>query len=96
MLYSDERRHKPVDQRALNYMHNLFTNAYDRDLDSGATDVFSMMLGYAYEQTWYQNSDKHELARSYLLYTQTDVPDQCERPNEEDWEECLGIPLRPP
>lgn len=93
MLYSDEFRDKPVGEVALHRMHNLFTNAYDRD--SGPTsDLLSMMLGYAYEQTWYQRSDKHELARSYLLYTQTQVESRYEFPNKDDWEEYLKIPLK--
>lgn len=92
LLHSDERRHKKVDGRAITKMRNLFTNAHDPY--EGATDIFSMISGYIYEQHLYQRSEREEMARSYLLYTQTDVPTRYSMPSEQDWADYLGFPLR--
>jgi hypothetical protein len=94
MLYSDEFRSKPVDRLAMGRMHNYFVNsaAWDEQLES-TTGILSMLLGMAYEQTWYQRSGKHEMARSYLLYTSPGISDQHQHPDESDWEDLLGLPL---
>lgn len=95
MMYSNELRSKPVDARAMQQMQNYFFNspAWDETHES-TTSIFTMLLGMAYEQTWYQRNVRHELARSFLLYTKTQTAPEYEHPNEHDWEELLGVPFR--
>jgi hypothetical protein len=83
MLYSNELRSKPVDARAMQ----------QDEAQESTTSIFTMLLGMAYEQTWYQRNVMHELARSFLLYTKTETASEYEHPNEHDWEELLGAPF---
>lgn len=93
LIFSDERRTKAVDERALRYMRNLFMEAYEGP-QSGRPTLFSLVVGHLYEQTWYQTSVEHDIARTYLLLT-APIPDgQHVHPDESDWEELLGAPLR--
>jgi hypothetical protein len=95
MLYSNELRAKPVDTRAMQQMHDYFFNSpgWD-DTHESTTSIFTMLLGMAYEQTWYQRNVRHELARSYLLYTKTETTPEYEYPTPDDWEDLLGAPFR--
>lgn len=93
MLYSNEGRSKPVDDNALRQMHNYFLDSPGWDpAQESTTSIFTMLLGMAYEQTWYQRNPKHELARSYLLYTKTDTPGLWQ-PEANEWQELLGAPF---
>ncbi|MBA3754589.1 MAG: hypothetical protein H0X01_10750, partial [Nitrospira sp.] len=94
MLYSNELRSKPVDARAMQQMQNYFFNSPAWDEAHGSsTSIFTMLLGMAYEQTWYQRNVRHELARSFLLFTKTQTVPEHDHPNEHDWEELLGVPF---
>lgn len=93
LIFSDERRKKAVDERALRYMRNLYMEAYEGPQSDRPT-LFSLVVGHLYEQTWYQTSVEHDLARTYLLLTAAIPGGQHAHPGESDWEELLGAPLR--
>ncbi|BAS11758.1 hypothetical protein AHiyo8_00610 [Arthrobacter sp. Hiyo8] len=93
LLYSDEHRYKKVDDQAIIWMRNILNDVYEPD-ERLVADIFAMISGYVYEQSFYQKDEMQEMARSYLLYTQTEVPEQYRIPSGPDWEEHLGLPLR--
>ncbi|MET4096417.1 hypothetical protein [Arthrobacter sp. UYCu712] len=74
-------------------MRNLFTEAHDNPIVGASMTMadLALMLGrYAYEQFPYQSSVMEELARPYILFSDTDVPEQYRRPEPDEWKDVLG------
>jgi hypothetical protein len=74
-------------------MRNLFTESHDNPKDGASMteEDLAVMLGrYSYEQFPYQSSVMEELARPYILFSDTDVPAKYLRPGPDEWQEMLG------
>ena len=93
IIYGNENRSKPVSDRDIVNLRNLFTDVPVGIEDLGKEEplLAVLMQGLSYEQFPYQTSVKEELARSYLLFAE-DLDDGGEpsfpRPN--DWVPVLG------
>lgn len=88
VLYSNDHRGKPVDDRAVTRMRNLFSISHDEKEDHPDFSYLSVLGGYVYEQIPYQVPIKEELARAYLLWV--DTPGTEGWPGSVDWTELLG------
>lgn len=74
-------------------MRNLLTESHDNPKDGASmteADLALMLGRYAYEQFPYQTSMMEELARPYVLFADTVVPEQYRRPEPTEWQEVLG------
>lgn len=91
ILYSDEYRSKPVNDESIRHLRNVFSLSHDEKPQ--AFDMATLLVGYLYEQAWYQSPVKEELTRTYLLLTETVVDSQYEQPNNLAWQELLGTTL---
>lgn len=93
LVYGNVHRNREISTARFITMRNLFTEAYDNP-DEGAPmteeDIAVMIGRYSYEQFPYQSSMMEELARPYILFSDTDVPEQYRRPGPEEWQEVLG------
>lgn len=89
IVYGNELRDKPVNDRAMIYMRNLFTESHGWPRD-GEMNLARLFSGIMYEQFPFQTSVKEELARPYLLFADTEVRERYAFPGPGDWEPVLG------
>lgn len=93
LVYGNKYRHKDMTKAGYVNMRNLFTEAYDNPKDGASMteeDLAAMLGRYAYEQFPYQSSMMEELARPYILFSDTDVPANYRRPRSDEWQKILG------
>lgn len=93
LVYGNRYRSKPLTPSAYTTLRNLFTEAHDVSVETHS-DLAVTMNGFVYEQVPYQTSVMEELARPYLLFMDTDVPEQYRKPDSEDWREVLGCTVQ--
>ncbi len=89
LLYGNEYRSAPVNNRTLNKLFRLFNRA-EGEVPEGK-EVWLMMTAFLYEQGHYQDTPLHDVARTLLLLRDTailapEIPDR-------DWTEVLGVDL---
>lgn len=89
LLYGNEYRSTPVDDKALRKIFYLFNQA-EGGVPEGK-ELWLMMTAFLYEQGHYQDTPLHDIARTLLLLrdTQITAPEIPER----DWTEVLGVDL---
>ncbi|GAA3686285.1 hypothetical protein GCM10023081_24550 [Arthrobacter ginkgonis] len=90
ILCGSEMRSKPVDQRALRRIFNLFNQA-NGGIPEGK-HLWLMIQAFLYEQFSYQDSPLHDIARTFLLLVDLEVEDP-RFPAHRDWREVLGMTL---
>lgn len=93
LVYGNKYRHRNMTEADYINMRNLFTESHDNPKDGASMteEDLAVMLGrYAYEQFPYQSSVMEELARPYILFSDTDVPEQYRRPEPDEWQEVIG------
>lgn len=93
LVYGNKYRHRDMAEADYVNMRNLFTESHDNPKDGASMteEDLAVMLGrYTYEQFPYQSSVMEELARPYILFSDTDVPEKYRRPEPDEWEEILG------
>jgi hypothetical protein len=93
LVYGNRYRSKPLTPEAYTTLRNLFTESHDISVET-KVDLAVMTNRFVYEQVPYQTSVMEELARPYLLFMDTDVPDQYRKPDSEDWREVLGCTVQ--
>lgn len=89
LVYGTEHRGRPVTDRSLRRIFNLF-NRVENGIPDG-DDLHLMISGFVYEQAAYQDTPLYDLARTLLLLRDTkiaapEIPDR-------DWTEILGVDL---
>lgn len=89
LIYGTEHRAKPVTNRSLRQIFNLF-NLAENGVPDG-DDLHLMISGFVYEQATYQDTPLYDLARTLLLLRDTEIfaPEIPKR----DWTEILGVDL---
>lgn len=89
LMYGTEHRAKPVTDRSLRRIFNLF-NLAENGIPDG-DDLHLMISGFIYEQAAYQDTPLYDLARTLLLLRDTEIvaPEIPQR----DWTEILGVGL---
>lgn len=93
LVYGNGHRNREMSPGRFITMRNLFTESHDNPIDGASmtmADLAVMLGSYAYEQFPYQSSVMEELARPYILFSDTDVPEQYRRPEPDQWKEVLG------
>lgn len=95
LIYGNLNQNRAITSNRFIRLRNLLTEAHDPAPDFDVTtateaDLAIMLNRYAYEQFPYQHSMMEELSRPYVLFTDTEVPEQYRRPDPEEWGEVLG------
>ena len=93
IIYGNEDRYKPVSDRDIIKLRNLFVDVPVgiEKLTKGEPMLAVLVQGISYEQFPYQTGVKEELARSYLLFAE-DLDDggKPSFPRPKDWVPVLG------
>jgi hypothetical protein len=91
-VYGSEHRSKPVRDRDIAYLRNLFVETPVGIEETSDPDILArFMQGIAHEQLFYQTSVKEELARSFLLFAgEHHDRGSTSFPGPEDWTPVLG------
>lgn len=93
LLYGNREDTEALTHPSYATLRNLFTESHDVSVETHE-DLATMVNRYLYEQAPYQTSAMEELARPYLLFMDTDVPEQYRKPDSEDWREVLGCTVK--
>ncbi|GAA3325923.1 hypothetical protein [Paeniglutamicibacter sulfureus] len=91
ILYGSEMRSKPVTEKTLPRLFNLFNTAGRTDGRS-RRDLQLIMGAYMYEQIKFQVSPLYEIARTYLLFVDQQLDDS--RLPQRDWHDVFGMSLQ--
>ncbi|MDP9694418.1 UNVERIFIED_ORG: hypothetical protein J2X79_001977 [Arthrobacter globiformis] len=89
LVHGTEHRTRPVTDRSLRRIFNLF-NLAENGIPDG-DELHLMISGFVYEQATYQDTPLYDLARTLLLLRDTEIvaPEIPKR----DWREILGVDL---